>query len=103
MKKSPSPSAIEIDPSERCLNDCSRSGEGDGIPEVSGDPESLLGHIPDESPHLRNGPVVEIPQSHCKMFLSHISMFNPTHTLIFVKQIINFNPIFKFILSSASC
>lgn len=68
MRRSPSPSAVEVDPSERCLNE---SSEGDGIPEVSGDPDNVPGNIPDDNPHLQNGPLVEIPQQHCKLSVQY--------------------------------
>lgn len=77
MRRSPSPSAVEVDPSERCLNE---SSEGDGILEVSGDPDNVPGNIPDDNLHLQNGPIVEIPQSHCKPLYLFFSLVYTNYT-----------------------
>ncbi|CAL8096853.1 unnamed protein product [Orchesella dallaii] len=64
MRRSPSPGDPSVESIDRCLTETGIDVEGDGIPEVSGDPDNVLGHIPDDNPHIQNGPVVEIPQSH---------------------------------------
>lgn len=68
MRRSPSPSA-EVDTSERCLNDSTGHVDADGIPEVSGNIEHLPS-VPEQNPHMQNGPLGEVPPTHCK-FLIH--------------------------------
>lgn len=71
MRMTPSPVApsAEADSSDRCLTETGGDGEveGDGIPEVSGDPDNVPGSMEDDGSHLPNGPVVELPQPHSKI------------------------------------
>jgi len=70
MRRSPSPGDPSIESSDRCLTETGIDIEGDGIPEVSGDPDNI---ISDDLSHIQNGPVVELSQPHSKHIVIAIS------------------------------